>query len=190
MMQLWRLFQCSATSILQDFVNCTPLFLAFIIRHPNSISSSIAHDFLFGQMPSNQERLRMIGSPFCPLCSRQPWLSNTYQTTLIPPPLSLQPHSHLSLPLMCHSLRCHRCRSCHFHSILQWYFLRLTCKCLHSWAMGHMAHHFLKAIHFFPPAKAWFPCQQGHHHHHHPSWTVRLLNFVRHMAWARRQWKD
>jgi len=123
MMQLRRSSRCLVTSILQDVVNCTPVCLAFIIRHPNSISSSIARDSLFGQMPSNPEVQHTIRSLFCPLCSRHRSLSNAYQMTLIPlPPLSLRPHSRLSPPLMRHmlrSVRCHRCRLSHFHSILR-----------------------------------------------------------------------
>src|SRR5216683_4314268 len=113
MMQSRRSLRRLVISILQNIVNCTPVCLAFIIRHPNSISSSITHDSLFGQMPSNLEVQHMIRSLFCPLCSRHHSLSNAYQMTLIPPPpLSLQPHSHLSPPLMHHmlrSVRCHRC---------------------------------------------------------------------------------
>ena len=123
MMQLRRLLQHLVTSILQDVVNCTPVCLAFIIRHSNSISSSITPNSLFGQMPSNLKVRHTIRSLFSPLCSRHRSLSNVYQMTLIPlPPLSLWPHSHLSPPLMHHTLRsvrCHRCQLSHFHSILQ-----------------------------------------------------------------------
>ena len=123
MMQSRRSLRCLVTSILQDIVNCTPVCLAFIIRHPNSISSSIAPDSLFGKMPLNPKVRHTIRSLFSPLCSRHHLLSNAYQMTLIPPPpLLLRPHSHLSPPLMHHTLRsvrCHRCRLSHFHSILR-----------------------------------------------------------------------
>src|SRR5216683_547921 len=106
MMQSRRLLQCLVTSILQDVVNCTPVCLAFIIRHPNSISSLIAYDSLFGQMPSNPKVRHTIRSQFCPLCSRHRLLLNAYQMTLIPlPPLSLRLHSCLSPPLMHYMLR-------------------------------------------------------------------------------------